>query len=106
MCFPFYKPQTFLDKIGLIVLSLFQLENVILSKTIDCSFLSIMREIKSFVNGGVFHVESREPVLIPLVLSYVSAGFSSQANDCIETSIDLNKELICHPFANELLLVR
>lgn len=37
--------------------------------------------------------------LIPLMLSRVSAGFPSPADDYIETSIDLNRELIRHPFA-------
>ncbi len=40
-----------------------------------------------------------KPLLLPLVLSYVSAGFPSPADDYIETSIDLNRELIRHPFA-------
>ncbi len=38
-------------------------------------------------------------VLIPLFLCRVSAGFPSPADDYIETSIDLNRELIRHPFA-------
>ncbi len=55
-----------------------------------------MDEIASFVNGRVFAVET---LLLPFVLSYVSAGFPSPADDYIETSIDLNKELIRHPAA-------
>ncbi len=58
-----------------------------------------MQEIKSFVNGRVFPVEQIESMLIPFVLSSVSAGFPSPADDYIESSIDLNKELIRHPFA-------
>ena len=34
----------------------------------------------------------------PIVLSRVSAGFSSPAEDYIEGRIDLNKDLIRHPF--------
>lgn len=39
------------------------------------------------------------PFLFPLVGASVSAGFPSPADDYIETSIDLNRELIRHPFA-------
>lgn len=60
---------------------------------------SIMQEITSFVNGRVFPLEPLEPTLIPFVLSQVSAGFPSPADDYIECSIDLNKELIRHPAA-------
>ena len=58
-----------------------------------------MQEIRSFVNGRVFPINQIEPLLIPFVLSSVSAGFPSPADDYIETSIDLNKELIRHPAA-------
>lgn len=37
--------------------------------------------------------------LPPLVGSGVSAGFPSPADDYIEASLDLNRELIRHPFA-------
>lgn len=58
-----------------------------------------MQEIRTFVNGRVFPIRAVESMLIPLALSSVSAGFPSPADDYIETSIDLNKELIRHPFA-------
>ncbi len=58
-----------------------------------------MQEIRSFVNGRVFPLEPVEPLFLPLVLSRVAAGFPSPADDYIESSIDLNRELIRHPFA-------
>jgi DNA polymerase V len=36
---------------------------------------------------------------LPLASARVSAGFPSPAEDYIETSIDLNRELVRHPFA-------
>ncbi len=59
----------------------------------------IMQEIKSFVNGRVLPLEQIEPLFLPFMQWSVSAGFPSPADDYIETSIDLNKELIRHPFA-------
>ncbi len=59
----------------------------------------IMQEIRSFVNGRVFSVKQIEPLFLPLILSRVAAGFPSPAEDYIESSIDLNRELIRHPFA-------
>lgn len=65
-----------------------------------------MQEIEGF-SGRVFIGENlnfknqnlSDDLLIPLVWSSVSAGFPSPADDYIETSIDLNRELIRHPFA-------
>lgn len=51
------------------------------------------------MNGRVFPVEQIEPLPLPLILSRVAAGFPSPADDYIESSIDLNRELIRHPFA-------
>ena len=56
-----------------------------------------MQEIKSFVNDRVFPIEQADSLFLPLVLSRVSAGFPSPVEDYIETSFDLNKELIRHP---------
>jgi DNA polymerase V len=41
--------------------------------------------------------ENYQAVSCPLVLSRVSAGFPSPADDYVESSIDLNKELVRHP---------
>ena len=65
-----------------------------------------MQEIEGF-SGRVFIGENLNfknqnfsgDLLIPLVWSSVSAGFPSPADDYVETSIDLNRELIRHPFA-------
>lgn len=69
-----------------------------------------MQEIES-LNGRVFigdkiNFENQnlpDPLLIPLILFKVSAGFPSPADDYIETSIDLNRELIKHPEATFLV---
>jgi len=58
-----------------------------------------MQEIRSFMNGRVFPVKPIKPLFLPLILSRVAAGFPSPADDYIESSIDLNRELIRHPFA-------
>jgi DNA polymerase V len=58
-----------------------------------------MNEIKTLNGGRVFKVEQVESLFLPLALSRVSAGFPSPAEDYIESSIDLNRELIRHPFA-------
>jgi DNA polymerase V len=41
--------------------------------------------------------ENFKPVSCPLVLSRISAGFPSPAEDYIESVIDLNQELVRHP---------
>ena len=66
-----------------------------------------MKEIETHISSRVFIAENingdntvfSNAVLIPLVLARVSAGFPSPADDYIETVIDLNRELIRHPFA-------
>jgi DNA polymerase V len=58
-----------------------------------------MQEITSFVSDRVFSVQQFAPLFLPLILSRVAAGFPSPAEDYIESSIDLNRELIRHPFA-------
>ncbi len=60
-----------------------------------------MQNLESF-SGRVFigeQIDFENDLLLPFVLSYVSAGFPSPADDYIESSIDLNRELIRHPFA-------
>lgn len=67
----------------------------------------IMKQIETFVSGRVFtdgNLKGNDRIFnnavsIPLVLARVSAGFPSPADDYVETSIDLNRELIRHPFA-------
>jgi DNA polymerase V len=58
-----------------------------------------MKEVESFVSGRAFLIEKPDSVLIPLALARASCGFPSPADDYIETAIDLNQELIRHPFA-------
>jgi DNA polymerase V len=62
-----------------------------------------MKEIKSFVSGRAFLIEKPDSVLIPLALCRASCGFPSPADDYIESVIDLNQELIRHPFATFLV---
>ena len=47
----------------------------------------------------------KKPVLIPVILSYVSAGFPSPADDYIEKNIDLNESLIKNKLATYLVKV-
>lgn len=58
-----------------------------------------MPKIEQFVSGRAFLLEKPDSVLIPLALCRASCGFPSPADDYIETVIDLNQELIRHPFA-------
>ncbi len=51
---------------------------------------------QAFCNG---ESDFPSPFSFPLVGCGVSAGFPSPADDYIETSIDLNRELVQHPFA-------
>ncbi len=62
-----------------------------------------MKEIKIKVSGRAFLIEKPDSVLIPLALSRASCGFPSPADDYIESVIDLNQELIRHPFATFLV---
>ncbi len=63
-----------------------------------------MQNIESF-SGRVFvggkidfgKQEFSDDLLIPFILSKVSAGFPSPADDYIESNINLNRELIQHP---------
>lgn len=59
--------------------------------------------LQSLNGGRAYLIEQVDSILLPLALYSVSAGFPSPAEDYIETSIDLNKELIRHPFATFLV---
>lgn len=48
-------------------------------------------------NLTFFNISVDKPLNIPLVNEEISAGFPSPAQDFIESSIDLNKELIRNP---------
>jgi DNA polymerase V len=61
-----------------------------------CGSRVLMLTQQAFYNGEFDFPSS---ILFPLVGCGVSAGFPSPADDYIETSIDLNRELIRHPFA-------
>lgn len=73
---------------------LFHTRNIVLLKIYSAAFND--KKIMNFTNSRVVSVK---PLLLPFVLSRVSAGFPSPADDYIETSIDLNRELVRHPFA-------
>lgn len=62
-----------------------------------------MNKLKSSVSGRAFLIEKPDSVLIPLALCRASCGFPSPADDYIESVIDLNQELIRHPFATFLV---
>jgi DNA polymerase V len=61
-----------------------------------CGSRVLMITQQAFYNG---EFDFPSPFLFPLVGGSVSAGFPSPADDYIETSIDLNRELVRHPFA-------
>lgn len=62
-----------------------------------CGSRVLMITHEAFCNAESVDVPS--VLLFPLVASSVSAGFPSPADDYIETSVDLNRELVRHPFA-------
>ena len=64
-----------------------------------------MQEITDITKASV-SFENYPIILCPLVMSPVSAGFPSPADDYIESSIDLNRELIRHPSATFLVRAR
>ena len=62
-----------------------------------------MPEIEGYMSGRAFLIERADSVLIPLALCRASCGFPSPAEDYVESVIDLNQELIRHPFATFLV---
>ncbi|HEY8562532.1 MAG TPA: translesion error-prone DNA polymerase V autoproteolytic subunit [Pyrinomonadaceae bacterium] len=62
-----------------------------------------MKETESFVSGRAHLIEKPDSILIPLALCRASCGFPSPADDYIEKVIDLNQELIRHPFSTFLV---
>ena len=62
---------------------------------LDGSRVSIITQ-QAFYSGEADFPQS---LSLPLFGGGVSAGFPSPADDYIETSIDLNRELVRHPFA-------
>jgi DNA polymerase V len=62
-----------------------------------------MNKLKSSVSGRAFLIEKPDSILLPLALCRASCGFPSPADDYIESVIDLNQELIRHPFATFLV---
>ncbi|MBS1796141.1 MAG: translesion error-prone DNA polymerase V autoproteolytic subunit [Acidobacteria bacterium] len=62
-----------------------------------------MFDSKDIVTGRAYLIEKPDSVLIPLALCRASCGFPSPADDYIESVIDLNQELIRHPFATFLV---
>ena len=62
-----------------------------------------MKKKESFVSGRAYLIEKPDSILIPLALCRASCGFPSPADDYIESVIDLNQELIKHPFSTFLV---
>ena len=58
-----------------------------------------MKKTESFFSGRAYLVEKPDSVLIPVALCRASCGFPSPADDYIEKVIDLNQELVKHPFS-------
>lgn len=52
---------------------------------------------RTFIGIDFFVPSTSKAIQLPLVQEGISAGFPSPANDFLDISIDLNKELIKHP---------
>jgi DNA polymerase V len=66
-----------------------------------------MKRLQFFDSSRIYRTELNPPLVeCPLVCSQVAAGFPSPAEDYIEGRIDLNKELIRHPFSTFHIRVR
>lgn len=56
-----------------------------------------MRQLYSAIQ--IYRPALKSPMALPLANAGISAGFPSPADDFLDLSIDLNKELIKHPYA-------
>lgn len=59
--------------------------------------MRVLLSIEKNRSVELFSVESNLFIELPIVKSGISAGFPSPADDFLDSSIDLNKELIKHP---------
>lgn len=69
-------------------------------------FFMLIKRIKSTDNFDFFSIESIEALELPMMLSQVEAGFPSPADDYIDLSIDLNRELVRNPSSTFLVRVK
>jgi DNA polymerase V len=65
-----------------------------------------LKKINTNKNFEFFSVDAQSPLGLPLFDSPISAGFPSPADDYIDLSLDLNKQLIEHPSATFYVRVK